>query len=33
MVSWMVSWAIAAPTMYFMMPLVRRAIGRVIHEA
>ena len=30
--SWMIAWVIAAPTMYFAMPLVRRALGRVIEE-
>jgi hypothetical protein len=30
--SWMISWAIAAPTMYFMMPVVRRALRCVIEE-
>jgi hypothetical protein len=27
--SWMIAWAIAAPTMYFMMPVVRRALSHV----
>jgi hypothetical protein len=30
--SWMIAWAIAAPTMYFMMPVVRRWLGRLIEE-
>jgi hypothetical protein len=30
--SWMIAWAIAAPTMYFAMPLVRRALTRFIEE-
>jgi hypothetical protein len=30
--SWMIAWVIAAPTMYFAMPLVRRALGRIIEE-
>ena len=28
--SWMIAWAIAAPTMFFMMPVVRRALSHVI---
>ena len=28
--SWMIAWAIAAPTMYFMMPVVRRMLSQVI---
>ena len=28
--SWMIAWAIAAPTMFFMMPVVRRMLSRVI---
>ena len=32
MSSWMFSWAIAFPTMLFMMPLVRRALTCVIAE-
>jgi hypothetical protein len=31
--SWMISWVIAAPTMYFMMPIVRRTIGRLIEDS
>ena len=27
--SWMIAWAIAAPTMFFMMPVVRRALSHV----
>jgi hypothetical protein len=30
--SWMIAWAIAAPTMYVMMPLVRRALSHVAQE-
>ena len=30
--SWMISWAIAAPTMFFMMPVVRRTLFRLIEE-
>ena len=30
--SWLIAWVIAAPTMYFAMPLVRRALTRVIEE-
>jgi len=30
MSSWMISWVIAAPTMYFAMPLVRRLLDRFI---
>ena len=30
--SWMISWVIAFPTMYFMMPVVRRALGHVIED-
>ncbi len=30
MASWMISWVIAAPTMYFVMPMVRRLLDRVI---
>jgi len=30
--SWMIAWAIAAPTMYLVLPLVRRAVGRFIEE-
>jgi hypothetical protein len=32
MSSWVIAWAIAAPTMYVMMPLVRRAVGRFIED-
>jgi hypothetical protein len=28
----MIAWAIAAPTMYVMMPLVRRALSHVAQE-
>jgi len=28
--SWMIAWVIAAPTMFFMMPVVRRVLSRVI---
>ncbi len=30
--SWMIAWSIAAPTMYFVMPMVRRALAKVIEE-
>jgi Protein of unknown function (DUF2798) len=30
--SWMIAWAIAAPTMYIMMPVVRRALAHIIEE-
>ena len=30
--SWLIAWIIAAPTMYFMMPVVRRALNYVIKE-
>ena len=30
--SWMIAWAIAAPTMFFMMPVVRRALSHIIEE-
>src|SRR5262245_31467453 len=30
--SWMIAWVIAAPTMYFMMPVVRRALSHIIEE-
>ena len=30
--SWMIAWAIAAPTMYAMMPVVRRALRCFIEE-
>jgi hypothetical protein len=32
MTSWMIAWAVAAPTMYIMMPVVRRALAHVIEE-
>jgi hypothetical protein len=32
MSSWMISWVIAAPTMYFAMPLVRRLLDRFIEK-
>jgi len=32
MSSWMIAWVIASPTMYFMMPVVRRALSCVIEE-
>ena len=32
MSSWMFSWAVAFPTMFFLMPLVRRALTSVISE-
>jgi hypothetical protein len=28
--SWMIAWVIAAPTMYFMMPVVRRMLSHAI---
>ena len=31
--SWMIAWAIAAPTMFFMMPVVRRMLSRFIEAA
>jgi hypothetical protein len=30
--SWMIAWAIAAPTMFFMMPVVRRALSHIIED-
>jgi hypothetical protein len=33
MESWMVSWCIAFPTMFFLMPVVRRLLGRFIEDA
>jgi Protein of unknown function (DUF2798) len=32
MVSWGIAWMIAAPTMFFMMPIVRRWLLRFIEE-
>ena len=32
MASWMISWAVAALTMYFVMPLVRRTLDRFFEE-
>ena len=32
MSSWMFSWAIAFPTMFFLMPMVRRALTCIISE-
>ncbi|MCX7363292.1 MAG: DUF2798 domain-containing protein [Alphaproteobacteria bacterium] len=32
MSSWMFSWAIAFPTMFFLMPVVRRALTHIIAE-
>jgi hypothetical protein len=32
MSSWMIAWVIAAPTMYFMMPQVRRVLDRIIEK-
>lgn len=32
MSSWMISWVIAAPTMYFVMPMVRRTLDRVVEK-
>ena len=31
--SWMIAWAVAAPTMYVAMPMVRRALCRFIEES
>ncbi len=28
----MIAWAIAAPTMFFMMPVVRRALSHIIED-
>ena len=30
--SWMIAWAIAAPTMYFAMPRVLRVLRHIIEE-
>jgi hypothetical protein len=30
--SWMIAWAIAAPTMFVMMPVVRRALAHIIED-
>ena len=30
--SWMIAWVVAAPTMFFVMPLVRRALARVVED-
>ena len=30
--SWMIAWVVAAPTMYFVMPLVRRGLDRIVSE-
>lgn len=30
--SWMFAWCIAFPTMFFLLPLVRRLLGHVIHH-
>ena len=32
MASWFIAWLIAAPTMFFMMPLVRRWLLRIIED-
>lgn len=32
MSSWMISWVIAAPTMYFVMPVVRRLLDRATEK-
>ena len=32
MESWMISWVIAAPTMYFVMPMVRRLLDRIVAQ-
>ncbi len=30
--SWMIAWAIAAPTMFFMMPVVHRTLSHIIED-
>jgi hypothetical protein len=30
--SWMIAWVIAAPTMFVMMPVVRRALSHIIED-
>ena len=30
MESWMFSWMVACPTMFFVMPLVRRLVNRIV---
>lgn len=30
--SWMIAWAVACPTMYVVMPAVRRLLTRIIEE-
>ena len=30
--SWMIAWMVAAPTMFFVMPLVRRGLARVVED-
>lgn len=30
--SWMIAWVIAAPTMFVMMPVVRRALAHIIED-
>jgi hypothetical protein len=30
--SWALSWLVAFPFMYFMLPVVRRAVGLFVHE-
>ena len=30
--SWMIAWVVAAPTMFFVMPLVRRGLARVVED-
>jgi hypothetical protein len=32
MESWMFSWVVACPTMFFVMPFVRRAVNRVVED-
>ena len=31
--SWMIAWVVAAPTMFFVMPQVRRLLDRVVENA
>ncbi len=31
--SWMIAWVVAAPTMFFVMPLVRRWLNHVVEDA
>ena len=32
MTSWMISWVIACPTMYFVLPMMRRLMSRFIEQ-